>query len=123
VLCRFKIWPNVSTVLAACRALLRASQHLKEPRTENDDQKTGIDIARKALSWPVREIAIKCGRGQPLVVRKVLEKKQYGYGFVSQTGVARRPEWEGAALWMASHCRGDVMIAAQIVARKSFVQV
>ncbi|WP_439373479.1 hypothetical protein [Bradyrhizobium sp. DASA03120] len=37
--------------------------------------------------------------------------------------VARRSGWEGAAIWMASQCRGELMIAAQIVARKSFVEV
>src|SRR4030088_506669 len=39
-------------------ALLRASQHLKGLRTKNDDQKTGVEIVRKALSWPARQIAI-----------------------------------------------------------------
>ncbi|MGY4430775.1 transposase [Bradyrhizobium sp. F1.13.1] len=37
--------------------------------------------------------------------------------------VARRSGWEGAAIWMASQCRGEVMIAAQIVVRKSFVEL
>src|SRR5882724_7218474 len=39
-------------------ALLRASEHLKGIRTKNDDQKTGVEIVRKALSWPARQIAI-----------------------------------------------------------------
>src|SRR5207245_4732604 len=42
-------------------ALLRASQHLKGLRTKNDDQKTGVEIVRKALSWPARQIAINAG--------------------------------------------------------------
>ena len=33
-------------------ALLRASEGLKKLRTQNDDQKTGVEIVRKALSWP-----------------------------------------------------------------------
>jgi len=33
-------------------ALLRPSEHLKGLRTKNDDQKTGVDIVRKALSYP-----------------------------------------------------------------------
>lgn len=37
--------------------------------------------------------------------------------------VARRSGWEGAAIWMASQCRGEEMIAAQIVVRKSFVEL
>jgi len=36
---------------------------------------------------------------------------------------AARSGWEGAANWMASQSRGELMIAAQIVARKSFVEV
>src|SRR3982075_1346353 len=42
-------------------ALLRASQHLKGLRTKNDDQKTGVEIVRKALSAPARQIAINAG--------------------------------------------------------------
>src|SRR5437764_2181658 len=42
-------------------ALLRASEHLKGLRTKNDDQKTGVDIVRKALSMPARQIAINGG--------------------------------------------------------------
>jgi hypothetical protein len=41
----------------------------------------------------------------------------------SANSVARRSGWEGAAIWMASQCRGEVMIAAQIVVRKSFVEL
>src|SRR5713226_4887788 len=67
-------------------ALLRASQHLKGIRTKNDDQKTGVEIVRKALSWPARQIAINAGEDGSVVVGKILEKDQYAYGFDSQTG-------------------------------------
>ena len=40
-------------------ALLRATEVLKRVRTSNDDQKHGVDIVRKALSWPARQIALK----------------------------------------------------------------
>jgi len=43
-------------------ALLRASEHLKGLRTKNDDQKTGVEIVRKALSYPARQIAINAAR-------------------------------------------------------------
>ena len=43
-------------------ALLRASEVLKKVRTQNDDQKTGVEIVRKALSWPARQIAINGSR-------------------------------------------------------------
>jgi chaperonin GroEL len=67
-------------------ALLRASRHLKGLRTKNDDQKTGVEIVRKALSWPARQIAINAGEDGSVVVGKILEKDQYNYGFDSQTG-------------------------------------
>ena len=67
-------------------ALLRASQHLKGLRTKNDDQKTGVEIVRKALSWPARQIAINAGEDGSVIVGKILENKTYAYGFDSQTG-------------------------------------
>ncbi|MCC8963717.1 chaperonin GroEL, partial [Bradyrhizobium sp. Pear76] len=67
-------------------ALLRASEQLKGLRTKNDDQKTGVEIVRKALSWPARQIAINAGEDGSVVVGKVLEKDQYSYGFDAQTG-------------------------------------
>src|SRR5512143_3768507 len=67
-------------------ALLRASEHLKGIRTKNDDQRTGVEIVRKALSWPARQIAINAGEDGSVIVGKILEKDQYSYGFDSQTG-------------------------------------
>ena len=67
-------------------ALLRASQHLKGLRTKNDDQKTGVEIVRKALSMPARQIAINAGEDGSVIVGKILEKDQYSYGFDSQSG-------------------------------------
>src|SRR3989449_7073761 len=67
-------------------ALLRASEVLKKVRTHNDDQKTGVDIVRKAISWPARQIAINAGEDGSIVVGKILEKDQYSYGYDAQTG-------------------------------------
>jgi chaperonin GroEL len=67
-------------------ALLRASEVLKKIRTQNDDQKTGVDIVRKALSWPARQIAINAGEDGSVIVGKILEKDQYSYGFDAQNG-------------------------------------
>jgi chaperonin GroEL len=67
-------------------ALLRASEHLKGLRTKNDDQKTGVEIVRKALSAPAHQIAINAGEDGSVIVGKILEKDQYSYGFDSQTG-------------------------------------
>jgi chaperonin GroEL len=67
-------------------ALLRASEVLKKVRTQNDDQKTGVEIVRKALSWPARQIAINAGEDGSVIVGKILEKDQYSYGFDAQNG-------------------------------------
>jgi chaperonin GroEL len=67
-------------------ALLRASEILKKVRTQNDDQKTGVEIVRKALSWPARQIALNAGEDGSVVVGKILEKDQYNYGYDAQSG-------------------------------------
>src|SRR5436189_4620199 len=60
-------------------ALLRASEVLKKLRTQTDDQKTGVEIVRKALSSPARQIAANAGEDGSVIVGKILEKDQYAY--------------------------------------------
>jgi len=67
-------------------ALLRAIEALKKLRTQGEDQKHGVDIVRKALSWPARQIAINAGEDGSVVANKILEHGQYAYGFDAQTG-------------------------------------
>src|SRR6202140_2151125 len=67
-------------------ALLRASKVLKKVRTQNDDQKTGVEIVRKAISYPARQIALNAGEDGSVVVGKILEKDQYNYGYDAQSG-------------------------------------
>jgi chaperonin GroEL len=68
-------------------ALLRATESLKKLRgTHNDDQRTGVEIVRKALSAPARQIATNAGEDGSVVVGKILEKDQYAYGFDAQSG-------------------------------------
>ena len=67
-------------------ALLRAIKALAKLKPDNDDQKTGIEIVRKALSSPARQIAINSGEDGSLVVGKVSEKDTYTYGYDAQTG-------------------------------------
>src|SRR5215831_12258401 len=55
-------------------------------RTDNDDQKTGVEIVRKAISWPARQIAINAGEDGSIVVGKILEKDAYAYGYDAQAG-------------------------------------
>src|SRR5262249_55216130 len=63
-----------------------ASESLRKVRPHNDDQKTGVEIVRKALSWPARQIAINAGEDGSVIVGKILEKDQYAFGFDAQTG-------------------------------------
>ncbi|MGH9810065.1 MAG: TCP-1/cpn60 chaperonin family protein, partial [Terriglobia bacterium] len=65
-------------------ALLRATEALKRVKTANEDQKHGVEIVRKALSWPARQIAINAGEDGSVIVGKILEKDQYSYGFDAQ---------------------------------------
>ncbi len=67
-------------------ALLRATESLKKLRTHNEDQKHGVDIVRKALSSPARQIAVNAGEDGSVIVGKILEHGTYGYGFDAQNG-------------------------------------
>ena len=67
-------------------ALLRAAKALDELKTENDDQKAGINIVRKALWWPARLIATNAGADGSVVVGKILEHSTYSYGYNAQSG-------------------------------------
>jgi chaperonin GroEL len=67
-------------------ALLRAIKSLAKLQAGNDDQKTGIEIVRKALSSPARQIALNAGEDGSVIVGKILEKDQYAFGFDAQSG-------------------------------------
>jgi chaperonin GroEL len=67
-------------------ALLRAIKALEKLKVHNDDQRTGIEIVKKALSWPARQIAINAGEDGSIVVGKILDKDTYAFGFDAQTG-------------------------------------
>jgi chaperonin GroEL len=67
-------------------ALLRAVESLKRVKTSNEDQKHGIEIVKKAITWPARQIAINSGEDGSVVVGKILENDTYAYGFDAQTG-------------------------------------
>jgi chaperonin GroEL len=66
-------------------ALLRADKAFDRLKPENDDQRHGIEIVRKALSWPARQIAINAGEDGSIVVGKILEKDTYAYGFDAES--------------------------------------
>jgi chaperonin GroEL len=67
-------------------ALLRAVEALKRVKTTNEDQKHGVEIVKKAITWPARQIAINAGEDGSVIVGKILEKDQYAFGFDAQDG-------------------------------------
>ncbi|WP_315756495.1 MULTISPECIES: chaperonin GroEL [unclassified Bradyrhizobium] len=67
-------------------ALLRATKVLDGVKTVNADQKAGVDIVRRAIQVPVRQIVQNAGEDGSLVVGKLLEKDAYGWGFNAATG-------------------------------------
>jgi chaperonin GroEL len=67
-------------------ALLRAIKALEKLKVHNDDQRTGIEIVKKAISWPARQIIINAGEDGSVVVGKILEKDTYAYGYDAQSG-------------------------------------
>ena len=67
-------------------ALARASLILAKLKADNDDQRAGIDIVRKAIRMPMRQIAENAGEDGAVISGKVLENDDYGFGFDAQTG-------------------------------------
>jgi chaperonin GroEL len=67
-------------------ALLRAAKVLDKLDPENDDQKVGVDIVRRALQSPVRQIVENAGVEGSVVVGKLLEKNDFSLGFDAQSG-------------------------------------
>jgi chaperonin GroEL len=67
-------------------ALLRAIKALEKLKVHNDDQRTGVEIVKKAISWPARQIAINAGDDGSIVIGKILEKETYAFGYDAQTG-------------------------------------
>jgi chaperonin GroEL len=65
-------------------ALLYAAKALGKIEPENDDQRVGVDIVRKALQWPVRQIAENAGVDGSVVVGKLIEGKNPTLGFDAQ---------------------------------------
>src|SRR5246500_1559159 len=67
-------------------ALLRTIPALDTVKVENSDQKTGVAIVRKAIQTPARQIVDNSGGDGAVVVGKLLEAKEYSYGYDAQTG-------------------------------------
>ncbi|MDP3256116.1 chaperonin GroEL [Bosea sp. (in: a-proteobacteria)] len=70
-------------------ALLRAVKALDGLKAGNDDQKTGIEIVRKAITAPARQIVENAGDDGAVVVGKLLESQDYAWGYDAHTGEYR----------------------------------
>ena len=70
-------------------ALARASLILAQLNADNEDQKFGIEIVRKAVQAPLRQIAANAGEDGAVIGGKVLENSDYGFGYDAQTGTYR----------------------------------
>jgi chaperonin GroEL len=66
-------------------ALLRSTRVLDKVVADNDDQRVGINIVRKALQAPCRQIAENAGEDGAVIVGKILENKDENWGFDAQT--------------------------------------
>ena len=67
-------------------ALLRSLKALDGVKTANADQKAGVDIVRRAIQVPARQIVQNAGEDGSVVVGKLLENATYSWGFNAATG-------------------------------------
>ncbi|HVC63465.1 MAG TPA: chaperonin GroEL [Acetobacteraceae bacterium] len=66
--------------------LARASLILSKLKADNDDQRFGIEIVRKAIQTPLRQIAENAGEDGAVIAGKTLDKDEYNWGFDAQSG-------------------------------------
>ena len=67
-------------------ALIRAQKALDKLNAANEDQKVGINIVRRALQTPARQIAENAGEDGAVVVGKIVDKGDYAFGYNAATG-------------------------------------
>tara|TARA_B100000886_G_C20424484_1_gene493226 strand:+ start:1412 stop:3046 length:1635 start_codon:yes stop_codon:yes gene_type:complete len=67
-------------------ALINAAKALKKVDPDNDDQRVGVDIIRRALQAPVKQIADNAGESGAVIAGKLLEGKGGNFGFNAQAG-------------------------------------
>ena len=67
-------------------ALLRVAKRLTKVVTDNDDQKTGVEIVRRALMMPLRQIAENAGDDGAVIAGKVTDSKDANFGYDAQGG-------------------------------------
>ena len=114
-------------VIGGGAALLAARKALDGVKVENDDQKVGVDIVRKALQSPVRQIAENSGVDGSIVVGKLTEAKGANTGFDAQNetyvnmfdaGIVDPAKVVRAALQDAASVAGLLITTEALVAEK-----
>jgi chaperonin GroEL len=102
-------------------ALLHASRALAKLEPVNDDQRVGIDIVRRALAMPARQIAANAGADASIVVGKILEAKEKNNGkFVDlvKAGIIDPTKVVRTALQDAASVAGLLVTTEAMVAEK-----
>jgi chaperonin GroEL len=109
-------------------ALLRAAKVLADVKTDNPDQKVGLDIVRRAIEAPTRQIAENAGTEGSVVVGKLREARDYAWGWNAQTdeygdlfamGVIDPVKVVRTALQDAASVSGLLITTEAMVAEKS----
>ena len=67
-------------------ALARATAILGKIKVDNDDQRFGIDIVKRAITMPLKQIAENAGEDGPVILGKVLDNDDYNWGYDAQAG-------------------------------------
>jgi chaperonin GroEL len=67
-------------------ALIRSQKVLDQVNTANEDQKVGVNIVRRAVQAPARQIAENAGEDGAVVVGKIVDKDDYAFGFNAASG-------------------------------------
>jgi len=67
-------------------ALLYALRAIEKVRVSNDDQRRGVDIVRRALEAPIRQIAENAGVDGSVIVGRLMDQKDTNYGYDAQKG-------------------------------------
>jgi len=73
-------------VIGGGAALLYASRCLDKLKVDNDDQRVGIDIVRRALQAPIRQILSNAGEDSAVICGKLMESSDVNLGFDAQRG-------------------------------------
>jgi chaperonin GroEL len=67
-------------------ALARATAILGKIKVDNDDQRFGVDIVKRAITTPLKQIAENAGEDGPVILGKVLDNDDYNWGYDAQAG-------------------------------------